>query len=380
MKLKEEEIRFVFNESVLKVGDILLMDTYDERQRSRMLNDKYLHAAIYLGDAFLMEADGLGVVMNHIYSYAFKELEHACVLRLKEDNLKVIKDAIYWVRGKMGMEFGSKEALIVPRKKDTDNKDTSNRSFCSRLIAQAYREGGANIVRNPNFCSPDDFLRSELLQIVSDPVQPFTEEIAKTVMNAQNERYDSDWNTCLQSLYENMNIFYGNGCDIQSIDQLFLAVLKNIDREDDALKVLKGQLWMKSPHEQTLVLWPWLDNDDIFFKHFPTIYDVLFFLHNQFLHYDKTYLPIFRENAINVCILAKMRQDSKVMQLMKEHFDAILDEGIRVRKRIEELYILTFMRDEEEFLKFIKQYGPYHNFEYDEGVIDIGRTFSALMK
>ena len=64
MVVPKEEIKFVFNEPVMQPGDILLMNTY-ESQRRLMPGCQYDHVAIYLGDAFLMEADGTGVVMNH---------------------------------------------------------------------------------------------------------------------------------------------------------------------------------------------------------------------------------------------------------------------------------------------------------------------------
>ena len=70
--LKESQIKYVFNEPALQIGDILLMNTYHEGQRAKMKGCVYDHAAIYAGDAFLLEADGCGVMQNHIYSYGFK--------------------------------------------------------------------------------------------------------------------------------------------------------------------------------------------------------------------------------------------------------------------------------------------------------------------
>ena len=83
MILPKEEIKYIFNPYNLLPGDILLMNTYEERLRQKM-GCKYEHAAIYIGDAYLMEANGAHVVMTHIYSYAFREADHACVLRLKK--------------------------------------------------------------------------------------------------------------------------------------------------------------------------------------------------------------------------------------------------------------------------------------------------------
>ena len=58
MKLPREDLNYIFDTRVLEPGDILLMNTYEERLRQK-LGCKYEHAAIYLGDAHIMEANGL---------------------------------------------------------------------------------------------------------------------------------------------------------------------------------------------------------------------------------------------------------------------------------------------------------------------------------
>lgn len=72
--------------------------------RARM-KCKYEHAAIYIGDAFLMEANGTHVVMSHIYSYAFREYEHTCVLRLKKSSPFILKEVARNARKQMGREY-----------------------------------------------------------------------------------------------------------------------------------------------------------------------------------------------------------------------------------------------------------------------------------
>lgn len=377
MIIPKEEIKFVFNEPIMQPGDILLMNTY-ESQRRLMPGCIYDHAAIYLGDAFLMEADGTGVVMNHIYSYAFREAEHGCILRLKTTSHKIIDDMLFWIRSRMAMEFGTQQARMVNTYRNSDKKDQSNRTFCSRLVAQAYHQAGIDVVSNPDYCAPDDFLSSNQLEQISPSLQTFTEEMILTVMNSQNKRNSSEWNTCLAEMFENMRHLYGD--DIQTMDQLLISAVHHTDKDDEAIDLLKKQKWMTPPSEQTKLIWPWFCDDDTFFKHFPTIQDVMFFLNNQFLHYDKTYLPIFRENAMNLSIFAKLRPDSQVVQLIHQHIKDILDEAIAVRRRLEYLYVETFSKDEQGFLDFCKECGHYEQYEYKEGVIDISRTLQALLE
>ena len=377
MIIPKEEIKFVFNEPMMQPGDILLMNTY-ESQRRLMPGCQYDHAAVYLGDAFLMEADGTGVVMNHIYSYAFRENEHGCILRLKKSSPRIIENVLFWIRSRMAMEFGTQQARMVNALKNTNQTEHSNRTFCSRLVAQAYHQGGIDIVKNPDYCSPDDFLISDCLEKVEPSLQPFTEEMALTVLNGQNERNNSEWNTCLAEMFQDFSNFYGD--DIQTMNQFLVSAVHHIDKDDAAIELLKKQKWMTAPKKQTRAFWPWFYDDEEFFNHFPATKDVLFFLDNQFLHYDKTYLPIFRENAMNVWIFAKLRKDSQVVQVIAQHMKDILDEAIAVRQRLEYLYVETFSRDKEGFIDFCDRYGYYFQYEYKEGVIDISRTLHALLE
>lgn len=377
MIVPKEEIKYVFNESLMQPGDILLMNTY-ESQRRLMPGCQFDHAAIYLGDASLMEADGTGVVMNHVYSYAFREVDHGCVLRLKNVSPKIVADILFWIRSRMAMEFGTQEARKVNKLKNTDEKEHSNRSFCSRLVAQAYHQGGIDLVNNPDYCSPDDFLSSVYLERVDPSLQKFTDEMTNTVMNGQKDRNNSDWNTCLAEMFQDFSQFYGD--DIQTMDQFLLCAVKHIDKDAEAVEILKKQKWMTPPAEQTNMIWPWFNVDKAFFAHFVSTENVLFFLCNQFLYYDKTYLPIFRENAMNLEILAKLRKDSQVVMAIAQHFKEVLDEAIRVRKRLENLYVDTLEKDEEGFNAFCEKYGYYHDYEYSDGVVDISRTLHALLQ
>ena len=235
MVVPKEEIKFVFNEPVMQPGDILLMNTY-ESQRRLMPGCQYDHVAIYLGDAFLMEADGTGVVMNHIYSYAFREEMHGCILRLKKSSPRIIDDSLFWIRSRMAMEFGTQQARMVNALKNSDKKDQSNRTFCSRLVAQAYHQGGIDIVANPDYCSPDDFLLADCLEKIEPSLQPFIEEMTMTVMNGQYERNNSEWNICLAEMFQEFSKFYGD--DIQTMDQFLVSAVHHTDKDTAAIELL----------------------------------------------------------------------------------------------------------------------------------------------
>ena len=185
MIVQKEEIGYIFNPYVLLPGDILLMNTYEERLREKM-GCKFEHAAVYLGDAYLMEANGAYDVMTHIYSYAFRDIKDACVLRMKSISPITCENIARAARQKMGREYiNTNQFRYVRVLKNTNEKDDTNRSFCSRLVAQAYACEGINLLPNADYCEPDDFLQSELLKEVDNALVPFTDEMTEIIMSNQ---------------------------------------------------------------------------------------------------------------------------------------------------------------------------------------------------
>lgn len=375
--LNSEDIHFVFDTAMLQEGDILLMNTYHERQRKRMVGCIYDHAAIYAGDAFIMEADGLGVVQSHVYSYGFKEKGHACVLRLKDTSMRKQKAIVEKAREEMGKAYGIREAYAVLEFKDNaEQKPQANTTFCSRLVASAYMSQGYRIATNPNYCAPDDFLKSDLLFSVDDAVVPATEDVIPTILKQQSERENPEIE--LQEAFERYSKLYG--CSIQSIGDLLLAAVRHPELDEEGVRVLNEDLRLFHPEEETRNSWPWFDDDTQFKEHFRSVEDRLFFLHNQFLHYDKTYLPLFAKNGITLAMLCVYYPHCKMMARYKDGFTAVYEEAVRVRKRLADLYVDTFYEEREEFSKFIHEYGPYVNFEYHEVVTDLSFMLEAIMK
>lgn len=364
--LKWEEVKFVFNESVLNVGDILLMNSYHEGQRKKV-QGRFDHVAMYLGDAYLIEADGLGVTMSHLYSYGFKAEEDACVMRLKEPDDEIIKKAVRYAKTRMGMEFGVKEAFKVRLEKHSQNQEHSNRTFCSRLIGQAYNDAGIKLVENPDYCAPDDFLTSFYLETVQNPLIAKPEELRKTFEKTQNERENSEYLTALPEAFESFSKLYGE--DIQTMSQLLIAGMHHPDKDDEAVKLLNS-IKMFSPEEDTVKMWPWFNKDEDFFAHYPETEDELFFIVNQFMHFDKTYLPACQQNLVTTSALRVYIPHSKMIAAINDGFGAVYREEVRIRMRLADLYAEVFARDEKGFNDFADEYGIYHDFEF-ENIINV---------
>lgn len=376
MILTKEEIKYIFNPYKLLPGDILLMNTYAERLRQKM-GCKYEHAAIYIGDAYLMEANGAHVVMTHIYSYAFREADHACVLRLKEFSPITLQNIARASRQQMGREYSTRPFLRVRDFKNTDQKDNGNRSFCSRLVAQSYMEENVAIVPNADYCEPDDFLHSELLEQVPDAVVPFTDEMEKVVMNNQKLREANEIDSPNAELFKSLSQLYD--VDIQDLTQFLLASFRNPEFDEAAIEIIKASRMFKHMDDVMRDM-PWIMDDTDFLNHYKDSDAALHFLYSKMNHYDHTILPCYKELHLQTIAVAMNFPKSKVAIFLRDYIKQMVEDAVTCRKRFEELYVVMFHERQQDFVRFIEKNGFYTEFEYVNQPTDISFILHDMMK
>lgn len=376
MILQKEEIGYIFNPYVLLPGDILLMNTYEERLREKM-GCKYEHAAIYIGDAYLMEANGAYDVMMHIYSYAFRNIEDACVLRMKSISPIIRESVARAARQKMGREYeDTKRFRYVRVFKNTDRKNDTNRSFCSRLVAQTYAYEGINLLPNADYCEPDDFLQSGLLEKVDNALVPFTDEMAEVIMNNQAVREQEEAESPNAQLFKSLSDLYDE--DIQELTQALLAAQQQPEKSEDAIELIKSSGMFKH-NEEVKRKCPWVFDDD-FFEHFQDFDKGMHFLHSSMNHYDHTILPDYKQLHLQLVTIAHYCPDFKVGIFLRDYINIMVEEAIECRKRFEDLYVEAFTRNEDVFLSFVEKYGVYNDYEYHDKPTDISFILREVMK
>lgn len=377
MILNETEIKYIFNPYVLIPGDILLMNTYEEILRGK-LKCQYEHAAIYIGDAQIMEANGAHVVMSHIYSYAFKDFEHARVLRLKDYSPITLSDVARNARKQMGREYVNKRHLLHVRDfKKTDEKDKSNRSFCSRLVAQSYKGENIDIVPNSDFCEPDDFLKSPYLEQVKDAVVPITEELLNVVMVQQKYREEHDIDSPNAALFKNLSELYG--IDIQDLGQAIQSAIDKPELDDKAIEIIRTSDMFKHMDSIRKEM-PWFLDNEEFFMHFSEVDKGMHFLYSQMNHYDHTILPDYKELHAQITVNSYYIPQCKLLSFLKDHINKMVSEAIFCRKRLEKLFIEMFSRHEKEFFDFIERYGIYAEYEYVDKPLNIDFILRDMLK
>lgn len=376
MILPKEEIKYIFNPYILLPGDILLMNTYEERLRNK-LGCQYEHAALYIGDAQLMEANGSHVVMTHIYSYAFREYNHACVLRLKKYSPITLQNIARNSRMQMGRAYSTRPFIHVREYKNTDQHDAGNRSFCSRLVAQSYAKENVRIVPNSDYCEPDDFLQSELLEDVRDAVVPFTEDLEKVVMSNQELREEKETDNPIAEMFQPLGQLYNQ--DIQDLNQFLLSAIRMPEHDESAIEIIKSSSMFK--HKVAVIReTPWLMEDEDFLKHYSDTDAAMHFLYSQMRQYDNTIIPDYKELHLQTIVITMYHPESKVAIFLRDYIRQMVDDAIEFRERLADIFVLMFNERKDEFVKFIKKYGLYADFEYVDKPTDISFIFHEMMK
>lgn len=345
--MEKENIKFIFDTSVLKKGDILLINTYNERMHMRM-KSQHDHVALYAGDAFILESDGGGVVLNHIFSYGFKDINDAVVLRCKSDSELIREGVVFYARCTMGMEFGSLEARKVPKYEATEKPAESNRMFCSRLVALSYDKMGVQLVQNPNYCTPASFLDSDILVRVNNALVPATDSVRQVYEIHSKAREKSENVEMLVGMFLKMSEIYG--ADIQTMNQLIKESLQNPEKDNEAVASLYETDFYKRRLEGRDLYC--LNDSEAFNKKYDSIDRRMWFLLNQDSHLENTYIPSMSANVQTFSVLSTQYPNSKVVAFFRDFFKEQLNELMGYHVWVDAL-LIEMMEKEPEVVKCI---------------------------
>ena len=348
--IEEKDIKYILNTDFLQKGDVLLINTYDDRWQ-RALNSPYTHAALYMGDAYIIESDGLGVDIQHVYSFGFKSPEDVKVLRYPNMTEELAEQLLFNARLSLGMEYGTGQLRHVAKLKDSNERDyKSNSTFCSRYVATRYESIGVLLVKNPDYCLPSDFLQSSELTLVEDVTMVAEPAAVKTVIKRQSERSEIN---LLASLFERASKLYG--ANIQTSDQLLFQILKQPEKDEQFIEILEA-LSFFDYKKQLLDRSPWLSSYEAYCKHYECTEDMIFHLLNAILHFEKTFSGIFRQNVAIIDFYFMMYPKSKGIKALSEGNHNILRQASDFNDRYNDFLQKIHEDREEDCLEFIQKY------------------------
>lgn len=165
----------VFITSLIQPGDVVLTTTPERMSHAirQVTGADISHAMICVGQSSVIDSTGDGV---HARNLDRIFLEPGCsgyVLRpvkpLTTDQLLAV---ISFARAAVGTRYtkaGAAKSVLagfIP----------GRRQFCSRLVAQAYRSAGIDLVPDADFCHPGELHKSYALEEVRDVLRSLNEE------------------------------------------------------------------------------------------------------------------------------------------------------------------------------------------------------------
>lgn len=252
---------YIINSSQLKEGDILLTRSSSrESQLIRQITSSdYSHAILYVGIKSCIESDGLGVQSQNIQRLLFENNDDVTILRLKDSDNNITK-AIEFARQKVGTEYSTSEARLARLEKEISAKEP-NRQFCTRFVAQAFNHAGILLVENPDYCSPQEILESEKLNMINDILRVATEkEIEYAKSESPLEKQIEIHNIIFESTRNILNR------DVQNFEQLANELIKQPEKDSEIVKVIKDsgylEMWKKDVNKN-----PWFYDFENFLEH-----------------------------------------------------------------------------------------------------------------
>ncbi|WP_217631696.1 YiiX/YebB-like N1pC/P60 family cysteine hydrolase [Methylomonas sp. LWB] len=174
--MSESELRpRVFVAGLIQPGDVVLTTTPEPISHTirKFTGADISHAMICVGTSSVIDSTGDGVHARNLERII---LEPGCaghVLRpvtpLSTDQLRSV---ISFARAAVGTRYtmtGAAKSVLA-------GFVAGRRQFCSRLVAQAYRDAGINLVSDADFCHPGELLNSTAIVEVPNVLRNLSPE------------------------------------------------------------------------------------------------------------------------------------------------------------------------------------------------------------
>ncbi|WP_296468130.1 YiiX/YebB-like N1pC/P60 family cysteine hydrolase [Rhodoferax sp.] len=161
--MNESELRpRVFVAELIQPGDIVLTTTPEPMSQTirKITGADISHAMICVGNSSVIDSTGDGV---HARNLARIILEPGCAGHVLRSVRPLTTDQLRSVISFARAAVGTRYTMVGATKSVLAGFVAGRRQFCSRLVAQAYRDVGVNLVSDADFCHPGELLVSAAL-------------------------------------------------------------------------------------------------------------------------------------------------------------------------------------------------------------------------
>lgn len=239
-EMNESELRpRVFVSDLIQLGDIVLTTTPDPMSQTirKVIGADISHAMICVGKSSVIDSTGDGV---HARNLERLILEPGCagyVLRpVKPLTNDQLHSAISFARAAVGTRYSKTGAA----KSVLAGFVAGRRQFCSRLVAQAYRNAGVNLVSDADFCHPGEFLKSAALVEVSN------------VLRNINAEEEADWREDIdnvQAMRDSTNVLLQEArklsSEIESLNDIDAYLVEHQEADAHLVQALRTSRYLE---------------------------------------------------------------------------------------------------------------------------------------
>lgn len=174
--MSEAELRpRVFVASLIQPGDIVLTTTLEpvSQMIRKATGADISHAMICVGKSSVIDSTGDGV---HARNLARLILEPGCAGHVLRPVRPLTTDQLLSVIAFARRAIGTRYTITGAAKSVLAGFMAGRRQFCSRFVAQAYRDAGVNLVSDADFCHPGELLKSTALMEVPNVLRNISPE------------------------------------------------------------------------------------------------------------------------------------------------------------------------------------------------------------
>ncbi len=154
-----------FESSLIRPGDILLTTTPGKVSAvvRKATGSDISHAMLCVEDSSVIDSTDEGVQARNLMRFLIEPDCAAYVLRPVQ---ALTEQQLWTVTSYARSRVGTRYTVVGAAKAILKGSAVGRRQFCSRLVAQAYREAGIQLAADADFCHPGELLDSPLLKQV----------------------------------------------------------------------------------------------------------------------------------------------------------------------------------------------------------------------
>ena len=229
----------------LQLGDIILQSGTSKFSWwiKKGTRSDYSHAMLYVGHS-IIHALTEGVYSTNPQRIIVNSDRHLKVLRSKSQLTESSRNIICnYARNLSGSLYNKVEAISSPILNRFDKEAISSGQFCSRLVAQAYKQAGISISNNPDYTTPENINKSSSLIEVKNCLivaeQRHIDFAATDDPILENQKRTFQWLNVARTLFANRRI------KIQTINDVAEALMENQDLDNEISKHIKDSKYLE---------------------------------------------------------------------------------------------------------------------------------------